>query len=218
MTHSTESAHQLSFRPDCNNTAEVPSLLCALLSQQSHLSLICVVVGRAMIPGEIFTSFAEISKELSVCMSLGFLSGSKNFACFSGFPTKVLVLHGYAWDPLSGQVLHHDCISVIVSRFAIVNKNLVTTCYRNESKHCVYTNPHVSRMWALKILHAKNWRVSLRRLEFHHPPNVPRISCSHSGISEYNGAPRSIGVSFLFVIGGLLAWVSSGRPDLCRIS
>ena len=30
-------------------------------------------------------------------------------------------------------------------------------------------------MWALKILHEKNWRVSLLVLEFHHPPNFPEF-------------------------------------------
>ena len=31
----------------------------------------------------------------------------------------------------------------------------------------------VSWMWAPKKLHEKNWRESLRVLEFHHPPNFP---------------------------------------------
>ena len=31
-------------------------------------------------------------------------------------------------DPLSGQVLHHDCISVIVSRFTTFTENLVICC------------------------------------------------------------------------------------------
>ena len=31
-------------------------------------------------------------------------------------------------DPLSGQILHHDCMSVLVSRFAIFTKNLVICC------------------------------------------------------------------------------------------
>ena len=26
----------------------------------------------------------------------------------------------------------------------------------NEYEHCVYPNPHVSRIWALKMLHEKN--------------------------------------------------------------
>ena len=33
-------------------------------------------------------------------------------------------------DPLGGQVLHHDCISVIVSRFAIVTEDFVICCYQ----------------------------------------------------------------------------------------
>ena len=42
-------------------------------------------------------------------------------------------------------------------------------------------------------------------------------SCSHSGISElseHNGSHRSVVVSFLFGFRFLLAWVSSGLPDL----
>ena len=38
--------------------------------------------------------------------------------------------------------------------------------------------------------------------------------CSHSRISELNGLPRSIVVSFLFGFGILLAWSSSGLPEL----
>ena len=50
-------------------------------------------------------------------------------------------------------------------------------------------------------------------MEFHHPPKCSLNSCSHSGVSEHNGLPRFIVVSFLFVFGILLAWVSSGCPD-----
>ena len=39
-------------------------------------------------------------------------------------------------------------------------------------------------------------------------------SCSHSGISEYNGLHRSIAVSFLFGFWISFAWDSSGCPDL----
>ena len=31
--------------------------------------------------------------------------------------------HGYRLDPLGGQVLHHDCISMIVSRFTTFTEN-----------------------------------------------------------------------------------------------
>ena len=83
-------------------------MLCALLFQQSHQSLIC-----AMIPGEIFTSFAEFQGIVSVndfWFPLGF---QKTVASFSGFPVKFLSTR-IRLDPLSGQVLHHDCISMIV--------------------------------------------------------------------------------------------------------
>ena len=33
-------------------------------------------------------------------------------------------------DPLGGQVLHHECISVIVSRFTTFTKNFVICCYQ----------------------------------------------------------------------------------------
>ena len=52
-------------------------------------------------------------------------------------------------------------------------------------------------------------------MEFHHPRKFSLNSCSHSGILESShGFPRSIVVSFLFVFGVLLAWISSGFPDL----
>ena len=69
-----------------------------------------------MIPGEIFTSFAEFQGIVSIndfWFPLGFqelLQGSLGLLCNFGLARIRL-------DPLSGQVLHHDCISMIVSRF-----------------------------------------------------------------------------------------------------
>ena len=61
-----ESAHQLSFRPDCNNTAEVPSFnLRAALSAIPLVSDLCGADVQ-MIPGEIFTNFAEFQGIVSV--------------------------------------------------------------------------------------------------------------------------------------------------------
>ena len=45
--------------------------------------------------------------------------------------------------------------------------------------------------WALKMLHEKNWRESLYVLEFLSSTKFSLNSCSHSGMSEYNGSPRS---------------------------
>ena len=64
-TASMESAHQFSSRPDCNNTAEVPSFtLRTVLSTVPFVSDLCGV-RRTMIPGKIFTGFAKF-QELSV--------------------------------------------------------------------------------------------------------------------------------------------------------
>ena len=82
-----------------------------------------------MIPREIFTSFAEFQGIVSVNdfrIPLGFqelLQASLGFLWSFGFARIRL-------DPLSGLVLHHDCMSVIVSRFAIVTEDLVISCYQ----------------------------------------------------------------------------------------
>ena len=98
--------------------------------------------------------------------------------------------------------------------------DLAISVFREMSIKTAYTNPHVSWMWALKILHEKNWRESLHVLEFHHPPIFFQNSCSHSGISELarpesanngspsslnNVSPRSFFGSFLLGFGVLLA-------------
>ena len=58
-----ESAHLSLPRPDCNNTAEVPFLNSAHCNSISLRSVWC---RRAMIPGEIFTSFAKFKGIVSV--------------------------------------------------------------------------------------------------------------------------------------------------------
>ena len=101
--------------------------LCALLFQQSHLFPICGVdVQRFQ---ERFTRFAKFQGIVSVNnlrlpirlqellpVPLGFL---RSF-CFARIRL----------DPLGGQTLHHDCISMIVSRFAVVAEDLVICCYQ----------------------------------------------------------------------------------------
>ena len=68
-----------------------------------------------MIPGEIFTGFAEFHGIVSV----------NDFRNPLGFQELLQVSH-----PFGGLVLHHDCISVIVSRFAIVTEDLVICCFQ----------------------------------------------------------------------------------------
>ena len=80
-----------------------------------------------MIPGEIFTGFAEFQGIVSV-NDLRLPIGLQAFLQASFvFPEKFLFAR-IRLDPLSGQVLHHDCISVIVSRLAIVTEDLVICC------------------------------------------------------------------------------------------
>ena len=63
-------------------------------------------------------------------------------------------------------------------------------------------------MWAIKIIHEKNWRVSLFVQELHDPQNFLRILAANPGSqtlsSEHNGSLRSIVVSSSFVLVNLL--------------
>ena len=78
VQHSIESAHQLSFRPDCNNTAEVPSF-----TLRTAPSAIPLVSDRCGVDVQWYQERSSQalpnSKELSVKMTLGFLSGSRKF-------------------------------------------------------------------------------------------------------------------------------------------
>ena len=89
---------------------------------------------HAMIPGEIFTSFAEFQGIVSVSdfrlpdwlqELLQAPFGVLRSFCFGRIRL----------DPLGGQVLHHDCISMIVSRFTTFTENFVICCYQVTKIH-----------------------------------------------------------------------------------
>ena len=130
-----ESAHQFSFRPDRNNTAEVPSFtLRTALSAIPFVSDLCGV-GRAMIPGEIFTSFAKFQEIVSVNdfrLPIRLQELLQAPLCF----LRSFCFARIRLDPLRGQVLHHDCISMIVSRFTSFTENLVISCYQVTKFFC----------------------------------------------------------------------------------
>ena len=66
-------------------------------------------------------------------MTLGFLSGSRNFLQASlGFLWSFCFVR-LRLDPFGGQVLHHDCTSMIVSRFTTFTENFVI-CYNQITK------------------------------------------------------------------------------------
>ena len=92
-----ESAHQLSFRADCNNTAEVPSFtLRTALSAIPFVSDLCGVDFQWFWE-EIFTNFAKFQRIVSVNDFQASYLAPGTFASYIVFPEKVFVLHGYDW-------------------------------------------------------------------------------------------------------------------------
>ena len=153
-----ECAHQFSFRPDCNNTAEVPSFYSAHCSFSNSISLRSVWCRRAMIPGEIFTSFAKFQRVVSVNdfrLPIGLQELLQAPLCFLGSSCFARI----RLDPLGAQVLHHDCISMIVSRFTAFTENFVICCYQVTKIFCSkYGSTIESSARALVILVL--WQIS----------------------------------------------------------
>ena len=88
-----------------------------------------------MIPGEIFTRFAEFQGIVSV----------NDFRLPIGLQELLRASLSFLWsfcfariclDPLGGQVLHYDCISVIVSRFTTFTEDFVICCYQVTKLFC----------------------------------------------------------------------------------
>ena len=91
-----ESVLQFSSRPDCNNIAEMLSfILRSALSAIPFTSDLCGVDVQ-WFQGK-FSQALPNFKELSVYMTLGFPSGSKNFCKLLCDSWEVFVLHGYDW-------------------------------------------------------------------------------------------------------------------------
>ena len=86
-----------------------------------------------MIPGKIFTSFAQFQGIVSVNdfrIPLGFQELLQAPLCF----LRSFCFARIRLDTLCGLVLHHDCISMIVSRFTTFTENLVICCNQNHQK------------------------------------------------------------------------------------
>ena len=83
-----------------------------------------------MIPGKIFTGFAKFQGIVSVNdfrLPFGLHELLQAPLCFlRSFCSARIRL-----DPLGGQVLHHDCISMIVSRFTTFTENSVICCFES---------------------------------------------------------------------------------------
>ena len=124
---SIQSAHHSLPRPDCNSTADVPSFYSAHCSFSNPICFWSVWCRRAMIPGEIFTSFAEFKGIVSV----------NDF----WFPRWLQELHQallgllgsfrfrrVCMYPLWCQIFYHHGILMIVPRFTFFTENLVIRC------------------------------------------------------------------------------------------
>ena len=108
-------------------------LLYALLFQQSHLFLICEV--STYNDSRIFTGFAKFQGIVSVNdfrFPIWLQELLQAPLCF----LRSFCFARIRLDPLGGQVLHHDCISMIVSRFTIFTENFVICCYQVTKFFC----------------------------------------------------------------------------------
>ena len=82
-----------------------------------------------MIPGKIFTSVPKFHGIVSVndsTLPIWLQELLQASLCF----LRSFCFARMRLDPLGGQVLHHDCISMVVSRFTIFTENLVICCYQ----------------------------------------------------------------------------------------
>ena len=88
-----------------------------------------------MIPGKIFTSFAKFQGIVMVNdfrLPIWLQELLQAPLCF----LRSFCFARIRLDPLGGLVLHHDCISMIVSRLSIFTENPVICCYQVTKIFC----------------------------------------------------------------------------------
>ena len=147
------------FHPDLIATKQQRCLplLCALLSQQP-ICFRSVWCWRTMYPGKIFTSFAKFQGIVSVNafrLPVRLQQLLEPPLCF----LRSCCFARIRLDPLGGWVLHHDCISMIVSRFTTFTENFVICCNQITNIFCtMYDSAHTSSARALVILVL--WQIS----------------------------------------------------------
>ena len=110
-------------------------LYSAHCSFSNPICLWSVWCRRAMIPGKIFTGFAKFQGIVSV----NDFWSPRRFHELLQAPFGFLRSFRFArirLNPLSGQVLHHECIWMIVSRFTTFNENFVICCYQVTKTFC----------------------------------------------------------------------------------
>ena len=88
-----------------------------------------------MIPGKIFTGFAKFQRVVSV-NDFRFPIWLQELLQAPSCSLRSFCFARICLDPMSGQVLHHYCISMIVSRFTIFTENFVICCYQVTKIFC----------------------------------------------------------------------------------
>ena len=83
-----------------------------------------------------FTSFTQNFEILSYEITKTFRSWHDCTSAFSARGTCNFGSQRIRLDPLGGQVLHHDSVSMIVSRFTSFTKNFVICCYQVTKTFC----------------------------------------------------------------------------------
>ena len=170
-----ESAHHFSSRPDCNNTADVPSSF-----QRTALSAFPFVSNLCGVDGPWFnvnsSQTLPNSKELSVQMTFGFLVGSMNFCKLFCVSWEVFVLHG------------QDCIHW-------VPKSCTTTAYR---WLCRDSHPSLRTLWSA-VIKSPNFPLWARLYQHVSCKRSPRLSSCRYRNSSLSGNEKnlsSLGTTF----------------------
>ena len=104
-----------------------------------------------MIPGKIFTGFAKFQRIVSLD-DFRFPIGLQELLQLPSCFLRSFCFARIRLDPLGGQVLHHDCISMIVSRFTTFTENFVICCNKSPKISARGTAPPMRLHGALEIL------------------------------------------------------------------
>ena len=128
-----ESAHHFSSSPDCSNTADVPSFTRERLFQPCHLSRI----DKELKCGESMKNLHMLSQIPSSCLWKSFRSVRRVQQCWQTF-FRLMWRFCFArirLNPLSGKILYHGSVPVIVSGFTsliedfVIRRNQITILF-----------------------------------------------------------------------------------------
>ena len=120
--------------PDRKSTAEVPSF-----TLRTALSAIPFVSDLCGVDVQRFQERSSQDLPNSMCVSVktfGFLVGSKNSCNFLFCFLRIMCSARIRLNLLSCQILHHDSVSMIVSRFTSLTKNYVICCFQVTNIFC----------------------------------------------------------------------------------